>query len=46
LEIVALVTEQHKPVVEAVRNKSAIALQDAENYQNLMDEMQKLWGQG
>jgi prevent-host-death family protein len=43
-EMVALVTETHKPVVLTVKGKPALVIQDAESYQNLMDEIQQLRG--
>lgn len=39
-ELVAKVTESHKPIVLTVKGKPAIVLQDAESYQQLLDKIE------
>jgi prevent-host-death family protein len=43
-EMVARVTETHKPVVLTVKGKPALVIQDAESYQELIDRLEKAEG--
>jgi prevent-host-death family protein len=39
-EMVARLTETHKPVVLTVKGKPALVIQDADSYQEMMDRLQ------
>lgn len=39
-EMVARLTDTHKPVVLTVKGKPAVVMQDAEGYQILLDELE------
>jgi len=40
-EMVARLSESHKPVVLTVKGKPALVIQDADSYQELMDRLDK-----
>lgn len=40
-EMVARLTETHKPVVLTVKDKPALVIQDAESYQVLLDRLEE-----
>lgn len=41
-ELIARVTETRKPVVLTVKGKPALVIQDADSYQELLDELDQL----
>ena len=41
-ELITRVTETRKPVVLTVKGKPALVIQDADSYQDLMDEIGRL----
>ena len=43
-EMVARLTETHKPVVLTVKGKPALVIQDADSYQELMDRLDQAEG--
>jgi prevent-host-death family protein len=43
-EMVARLTETHKPVVLTVNGKPALVIQDANSYQDLIDRLDKAEG--
>lgn len=43
-DMVARVTETHKPVVLTVKGKPALVIQDADSYQELIDRLEKAEG--
>ena len=43
-EMVARLSETHKPVVLTVKGKPALVIQDADSYQELMDRLGKAEG--
>jgi PHD/YefM family antitoxin component YafN of YafNO toxin-antitoxin module len=43
-EMVARLTETHKPVVLPVKGKPALVIQDADSYQVLMDRLDRAEG--
>jgi prevent-host-death family protein len=43
-EMVAKVTETHKPVVLTVKGKPALVIQDADSYQDLIDRLERAEG--
>ena len=45
-EMVARVTETHKPVVLTVKGKPALVIQDAGSYQELIDRLERAEGKG
>lgn len=43
-EMVARVSETHKPVVLTVKGKPALVIQDADSYQELLDRLEQAEG--
>lgn len=43
-EMVARLSETHKPVVLTVKGKPALVIQDADSYQELMDRLDRAEG--
>jgi prevent-host-death family protein len=43
-EMVARLSESHKPVVLTVKGKPALVIQDADSYQELMDRLDQAEG--